>query len=92
MASNEASPELPPAPETASADKFYHGTILKVLRGSRSGVLRSGTGREIPFVFLHVTMVGPLRRFDDLREGMRVGYDVGWTSKGLRVTVIRAGD
>jgi hypothetical protein len=73
------------------ADKFYRGTVEKLFRGSRVGVVRSGSGREIPFEFLHVTMVGPLRLYEDLREGMRVGYDVGWTSKGLRVTVIRAG-
>lgn len=74
-----------------SADKFYHGRIEKLFRGSRMGVVRSGNGREIRFEFLHLTMVGPLRRFEDLREGMPVGFDVGWTSKGLRVTVLRAG-
>ena len=30
------------------------------------------------------------RKFEELREGMVVGFDVGWTSKGLRVTVLRA--
>jgi hypothetical protein len=71
-------------------DKFYRGTIDKLFRGSQSGVVRSGNGREIPFTFLHVTMVGAVRRFDELREGMPVGFDVGWTAKGLRVTIIRA--
>jgi hypothetical protein len=77
-----------PPPE----DKFYRGTIERLFRGSRSGVVRSGNGREIPFTFLHVVMVGAVRRFEDLREGMPVGFDVGWTAKGLRVTVIRAAD
>jgi hypothetical protein len=72
-------------------DKFYHGVIYKLFRGSQGGVVRAGNGREIPFAFAHVTMAGRLRRFDDLREGLPVGFDVGWTSKGLRVTVIRAG-
>ena len=74
------------------ADKFYRGTIAKLFRGSESGVVRSGNGRDIPFTFLHVVMIGSLRRFDDLREGMPIGFDVGWTAKGLRVTVIRANE
>ena len=74
-----------------SPDKFYRGTIQKLFRGSQAGLVRSGNGREIPFAFLHVVMVGSLRRYEDLREGMAIGFDVGWTSKGLRVTVISAG-
>ena len=27
--------------------------------------------------------------FGALREGMQVGFDVGWTSRGVRVTTIR---
>ena len=56
------------------------------------GVVRSGNGREIPFTFQHVTLVGQARSFEDLREGMAVGFDVGWTSKGLVVTVLQTGD
>ncbi len=70
-------------------DKFYRGVIKRLFRGSQEGIVRSVTGREIPFVFLHVTMLGPVRQFDDLNEGMAVGFDVGWTSSGLRVTVLR---
>ena len=28
-------------------------------------------------------------RIEDLTEGMEVGFDVGWTSRGLRVTKIK---
>jgi hypothetical protein len=80
-----------PEERSALAGKFYRGTIERLFRGSQVGVVRSAGGREIPFEFLHVSMVGPLRLYEDLREGMPVGFDVGWTSKGLRVTVIRAG-
>ena len=78
--------------DAGAEDKFYRGTIVKLMRGRHSGVVRAASGREIPFVFMHVTMSGPVQRFEDLREGMRVGYDVGWTSSGLRVTVLRVGD
>ncbi len=72
-------------------DKFYSGVIERLFAGSQMGTVRSGNGREIAFEFAHVAMVGPIRRFEDLSVGMPVGFDVGWTSSGLRVTVIRAG-
>jgi hypothetical protein len=72
------------------ASRFYAGTIKKLYVGAGMGVVRSATGREIPFAAAHVILVGPLRRFEELREGMPVGFDVGWTDKGLRVTVLRA--
>jgi cold shock CspA family protein len=78
--------------EPESVDKFYHGTIVKLHRGGERGTIRSASGKEIAFKFLHVTMVGTHRRFEDLREGLEVGYDVSWTSKGLRVSVIRIPD
>jgi cold shock CspA family protein len=70
-------------------DKFYHGIVCALQRGAQRGTIRSASGREIPFVFAHVTMLGARRRFEDLYEGLRVGFDVSWTSKGLRVCVIR---
>ena len=71
---------------------YYRGRVHKLSRGAQRGTIRSATGRNIPFVFPHVTMVGLHHRFEDLREGQEVGYDVSWTSKGLRVHVIRIPD
>jgi hypothetical protein len=76
---------------TVSRDNFYRGVIKRLYHGAEAGIVRSLSGREVPFTFLHVSMVGPLRRFEDLHEGMPVGFDVGWTSSGLRVTVLAAG-
>jgi hypothetical protein len=75
-----------------NGEKFYRGTIVALSRGAQRGTIRSASGRNIPFVFMHVTMLGPHRNFDALREGLEVGYDVSWTSKGLRVSVIRVPD
>ena len=75
-----------------NGDKFYQGTIHALQRGAQRGTVRAASGREIPFVFAHVTMLGSHRHFDDLYEGLRVGYDVSWTSRGLRVSVIRIPD
>ncbi len=84
--------ESPPSEGTGSEDKFYRGTVLKLSPGAQRGTIRSASGRNIPFVFPHVTLVGPRRRFEDLSEGLQVGFDVSWTSKGLRVSVIRIPD
>jgi hypothetical protein len=81
----EAFAELP-------EDHFYHGVIQRLFRGRQAGVIRSSAGREVQFVFLHVNLLGGLRRFDELREGMPVQFDVGWTSNGLRVTALRPRD
>jgi hypothetical protein len=77
--------------DAPAEDKFYGGAIEKLFPGSQMGTIRSGNGREIAFDFAYVTMIGPIRRFEELSVGMPVGFDVGWTSSGLRVTVIRAG-
>jgi hypothetical protein len=78
----------PQSDDTPRADRFYAGTIKKLFLGAGMGLVRSATGREIPFAAVHVIVTGAVRRFEDLREGMAVGFDVGWTSKGLRVTVL----
>ena len=83
--------ESDPGEEAALPDdgyRFYRGTIEKLFGGRRTGVVRSGNGREIPFEFAFVVMAGSVRHFEDLRVGLRIGFDVGWTEHGLRVTVI----
>lgn len=80
------------SPPDIPQGRFYAGTIKKMFPGAGMGLVRSATGREIPFAAAHVILTGPINRFEDLREGMTIGFDVGWTSKGLRVTVLHTGD
>jgi cold shock CspA family protein len=84
--------EPPDLDATNLIDKYYRGTVLKISRGAGRGTIRSASGRNTTFIFQHVTLVGPHQSFEDLREGMEVGFDVSWTSKGLRVSVIRIPD
>jgi hypothetical protein len=77
---------------------FYQGMILKLDRSRGRGVVRSHSGKEIPFEFPFVAVLGAgiggnMPGIDLIREGDVIGFDVGWTSKGLRVTTIhpRAG-
>ena len=84
--------EILPLGDRDSSERFYRGTILTLSPGAQRGTIRSASGRNIPFVFPYVTLLGPRRRFEDLSEGLQVGFDVSWTSKGLRVSVIRVPD
>jgi hypothetical protein len=75
-------------------DAFYRGVIVFLDSVRGRGVIRSYSGRELRFEFPFVTVVGaPLGGrspgIDLLRQGDGVGFDVGWTSKGLRVTTIK---
>ena len=79
-----------PSPSPDPADSYYRGVISRVFYGSESGTLTSETsGRTYQFRQPSVRIIGPIPRVDGLREGMRVGFDLGWTSRGLRVSVIR---
>ena len=74
-------------------DSFYKGVIHKIFSGNETGIVLSDSGKEIPFVFPFLKLIGAPRldiRF--LTEGMRVGFDVGWTSKGLRISAIKIYD
>ena len=73
---------------------FYPGMIMRLDRNRGRGVVRSHTGKEIPFEFPHVAVVGAgiggtAPGIELLREGDSIGFDVGWTSHGLRVTLIK---
>jgi|SRR5271166_2571611 len=75
-------------------DNFYRGVIVRLNRASLKGMVRSDSGREIPFQFPFVAVVGaPLGGrapgIEMLQMGVPIGFDVGWTSKGLVVTKIK---
>lgn len=75
-------------------DNFYRGVIVRLNRASLKGLVRSDSGREIPFEFPFVAVVGaPLGGrapgIEMLHVGDHVGFDVGWCSKGLVVTKIK---
>jgi hypothetical protein len=72
---------------------FYPGMILKLDRSRGRGIVRSHSGKEVLFEFPFVSIVGAeiggaMPGIDLIGEGDIIGFDVGWTSKGLRVTTI----
>ena len=74
---------------TEKRDLFHQGVISKLFPSNNMGLVRTESGREIPFSFEFVVLIGDTKNPADLREGQEVGYDLGWTSKGLRVTKIK---
>ena len=74
--------------DSSTRERFYRGIITRVFPGSGTGVVRSQSGREIRFEAPHVVIMGAACRFDELCEGLAVGFDVSWTSRGLRVSIL----
>ena len=53
------------------------------------GIVHTASGREIAFSYNMVVILGGSQDPNDLQEGQKVGYDLGWTSNGLRVSKIK---
>jgi len=70
-------------------DQYHHGVITKLFPSNNTGIVRTESGRELTFSYELVILCGEVKTPSDLREGQRVGYDLGWTSSGLRITKIK---
>lgn len=70
-------------------DYYHHGVIVKLFPSNNMGVVRTESGREVRFSYDLVILSGEAKTPLDLREGERIGYDLGWTSGGLRITKIK---
>ena len=70
-------------------DYYHQGVVTKLFPSNNTGVVRTESGRELTFSYELVILFGEARSPLDLTVGESVGYDLGWTSSGLRVTKIR---
>ena len=78
---------MPPSDSTGGSSGC---SAIRTPNSSQTGIIRSNeSGREYRFKYPFVDIRGPIPRVGGLREGMQVGFDVGWTSSGLIVTVVR---
>ena len=80
--SSHPEPEAPP-------DLFHHGVITKLFPTNNMGFVRTEGGHEVPFSYELVILLGDVQKPGELKEGMEVGYDLTWTSKGLRISKIK---
>ena len=83
---SEIDDELPTAKIN---DRYHHGVITKLFPSNHTGVVRTEGGRELTFSYELVILCGAAKTVAELREGELVGYDLGWTSSGLRITKIK---
>jgi hypothetical protein len=72
-------------------DLFHRGVISKLFPSNNMGIVRTESGREVQFAYDLVIVTGTINGPAGLKEGMEIGYDLGWTSKGLRITKIKVG-
>lgn len=69
---------------------FYHqGVITKLFPSNNTGVVRTESGRELTFSYELVILCGDVKSPLELKVGEPVGYDLGWTSNGLRITKLK---
>jgi len=91
MDSNVPSPtQDSPAPtDSAQDDKFRKGRIIKYFPQSGYGFVRDNNGKEVYFHLDELRFVGVKNDRRYVNEGAPVGFDVGRTSRGLRVTKLK---
>lgn len=70
-------------------NSYHHGSITKLFPSNSMGIVRIESGREVPFSYEFVILLGRAKSPLDLIEGEAVGYDLGWTPKGMMVTKIK---
>ena len=84
MASDEKDPLVSPR-----GDFYHQGVITKLFPSNNIGVVRTESGRELTFSYDLVILVGEAKSPLELKVGEPVGYDLGWTSNGLRITKLK---
>ena len=70
-------------------DLFHHGVITKLFPSNNTGIVRIESGREVFFSYDFVILTGEVKSPLNLKVGQPVGYDLGWTPSGLRITKIK---
>jgi hypothetical protein len=84
MAASESDPL-----SSKRGDFFHQGVITKLFPSNNTGVVRTESGRELTFSYELIILSGEAKSPHDLKVGEPVGYDLGWTSNGLRITKLK---
>jgi hypothetical protein len=74
---------------SSRGDSYHQGVITKLFPSNNTGVVRTESGRELTFSYELVILVGEAKSALELKVGETVGYDLGWTSNGLRITKLK---
>jgi cold shock CspA family protein len=80
-----ASDESEGLPVLRIEGRYYRGRIARYNPKTGYGFVETPEGKHIFFYADQVRLDGNKNRKSDIRCGMVVGYDVGWTDRGIRV-------
>ncbi|PIR24802.1 MAG: hypothetical protein COV43_08670 [Deltaproteobacteria bacterium CG11_big_fil_rev_8_21_14_0_20_42_23] len=78
-----------PAYQVDEMDKFSKGEIVSFFPRQQFGFVRLNNNEEAYFSLQALELVGENASVDRLCVGLRIGYDVAWTSKGVHVNRIK---
>ena len=70
-------------------DFFRKGTIMKFFAQSGYGFIRDDKGHQVYFHLDEIRFVGEPRKRSQIKEGMKVGFDISRTSRGVRATHLK---
>ena len=70
-------------------DKFSKATVAEFYARQGYGVVALDDGTRIPFHVGSVTLVGEKSHPSYIQQGVRVGYDLGVTSRGPRISTLK---
>jgi len=65
--------------------RYYRGKIARYNPKTGYGFIETPEGKHVFFYADQVRLDGTKNRRSDIQCGVVVGYDVGWTDRGIRV-------
>jgi|GEM_PF-1353986 len=69
--------------------KYYRGRIAKFNPSTGYGFVELTTGTHLFFYLEQIRLEGDHNRKSDVRPGKTVGFDVGWTERGIRISKMK---
>lgn len=76
-------------PHVDEDDVFPKGQVLTFYPRQGVGTLRSDRGQAFDFSLSNIDLIGPKGHPRYLAAGARVGFDVSWTSHGLKINRLK---
>lgn len=77
------------APHVDEDDVFPKAEVLTFYPRQGVGTLKTDRGETFDFSLANIELVGPKGHMRYLDAGARVGYDVSWTSHGLKINRLK---
>lgn len=80
---------LEAAPVVDEDDLFPKGTVVDFYPKQGIGRIKTDRNGVLEFSLGQVELIGEKARALNIAAGARIGFDVSWTSKGLKISKIK---